>query len=174
MRYPLAAFSSGWGGNEGENTHQKKDPNMDLNQKQSERNSLPNGKPCSTLDWRVFHMSPILNKATPNRSSTSEKPEKRLGVSIFMVLKIHSFWQDLEHLQLFQRNFDPTIIYTIHHLEMPKILSKTVLQLVEEKRKWVIKRRWWVVIFLHRTFYRNHEILKLFSVYSFLFFFSHS
>lgn len=64
---------------------------MDLNQKQSERHSLPTGKACSTLDWRVFHMSPILNKATPNRSSTSEKPEKKPGVSIFVVLKTHSF-----------------------------------------------------------------------------------
>lgn len=120
MRCPLAAFSSGWGGNEGENAHQEKETLIWTWLRS--RVQLPTGKACCTLHWRVFHMSPILNRVTPSRSSTSEKPEKKLGVSIFVALKIHSFWRDLEHLQLFQRNFDPTIIYTIHHLEMPKIL----------------------------------------------------
>ena len=106
-------------------------------------------------------MSPILNKTTPNRSSTSKRPEKWLSVRVFRVLKIHLLWQDLEHLQLFQRNFDPTIIHIIYHLEMPKILWKTVPWLAKGKKKW-----WWVVVFSHRMFSQESLNSYVFSFWS--------
>lgn len=78
----LVAFYYGLGRHKGENTEQKERPsNVDLNQ-ELDSNSVPIGQASSCLHHAALHMSPILNKATPNRSSTSKKPEKWLSVSL--------------------------------------------------------------------------------------------
>lgn len=78
----LVAFYYGLGRHKGENTEQKARPsNVDLNQ-ELDSNSVPIGQASSCLHHTALHMSPILNKATPNRSSTSKKPEKWPSVSL--------------------------------------------------------------------------------------------